>query len=1022
MYVAFRGAAGLDWTHHPREGHRVSVDGSANGTRAKTSSADGGPPPARPTPLVGRGRERALLVKVLDQVSGGVTRLVTVLGEPGMGKTRLLHELTALAADTGWTVLWGGATEFEHEVPFGVFAGALDDHLATIEPDRLAALDADSAALLPKAFRSMPVRASTAIAPDMMDVERYRLHRAVRDLLEVMAEPAGLVLVLDDVHWADEASVELLGHLLRHPPRGPLLLAIAYRPRQASAHLCRTLAPASQHGVAAVVELAALSRQEADDLMPTALNDVQRGQLYTASGGNPFYLQALGRAGIRPGRVEDAGTQHESGIPAAVRAALLAELATLTAGQLLAARAGAVAGGEFDVHLMAEIAEMTHDDALAAVDRLVAVDLVRADGVAGRLRYRHPLVRAIAYESAGAGWRLAAHGRAAAALRDQGASVVERAHHVERSASRGDLEAANLLTEAAAATTHTAPAPAARLAAAALRLLPNDVSSTPQRLVLLGLRARALGVTGRLHESREALHEVLQLIPPELAEERARTASFCATIEHLLGRHVEGRALLQYELSTIGEHDGGAAAILVLGLLSGQLLLGEFTAQQEWISVALQAARRNPDPALLALALGVCAVISYTTGELNAETVEWFNEAVTIIDALPDGGLARRIEAAVWVGMADIFLGHLDDAVRHLDRALRLSRSTGQNHMVSHMHVGRGSAHMLVGDLSTAGACFDDALEAAVLNDSAEMQSTALAYQSWVTALTGDTPSAVRLGKEAVALAGSETAWRAGMAHGMYAQALYFAGDPTSCVDVLTRGGGGPELPRMDHVSRPSWYYLLAAAESAAGRIEQAAQWADRAEATAAPLGLPLRTGCARLARAHALLPVQPAAALAAAEAAAESFELAGTRIEIGRCHLLAGQALGAIDEVDRARDRFAQARALFADCGAQLFLEVTVREERRMNARMPRRSRQSGARGTDPTGDPVRRHLTAREYDVAGQAAQGLSNRQIAEKLHLSTRTVELHLSRVFAKLGVSSRAAVAAQWAARPTTDREA
>jgi DNA-binding NarL/FixJ family response regulator len=161
---------------------------------------------------------------------------------------------------------------------------------------------------------------------------------------------------------------------------------------------------------------------------------------------------------------------------------------------------------------------------------------------------------------------------------------------------------------------------------------------------------------------------------------------------------------------------------------------------------------------------------------------------------------------------------------------------------------------------------------------------------------------------------------------------------------------------------------------------------------------------------------------LAAAEAAAESFELAGTRIEIGRCHLLAGQALGAIGEVDRARDRFAQARALFADCGAQLFLEVTVREERRMNARMPRRSRQSGARGTDPTGDPVRRHLTAREYDVAGQAAQGLSNRQIAEKLHLSTRTVELHLSRVFAKLGVSSRAAVAAQWAARPTTDREA
>ena len=72
---------------------------------------------------------------------------------------------------------------------------------------------------------------------DLIEAERYRLHRAVRELLETVADRAGLVLLLDDVHWADDGSVELLGYLLRHPPRGPVLLAVACRPRQASRRL-----------------------------------------------------------------------------------------------------------------------------------------------------------------------------------------------------------------------------------------------------------------------------------------------------------------------------------------------------------------------------------------------------------------------------------------------------------------------------------------------------------------------------------------------------------------------------------------------------------------------------------------------------------------------------------------------------------------------------------------------------------------------------------------------------------------
>lgn len=968
---------------------------------------DGGVPLVPATPLAGRRAEVALLAERLGALSAGSSRVVEILGEPGIGKTRLLAELATRAGDLGRTVLWGGATEFEHDVPFGVFADALDRYLAALDAARLDALDAESAALLPTAFPSMPATRSAPVAPDMMDAERYRLHRAVRDLLQVLAGAGGLVLVLDDLHWADEASVELLGYLLRHPPTGPLLLAVACRPRQASAQLCRILALGSQQGVADVIEVTPLDAADADELMPANLESPQRRKLYESSGGNPFYLQALARGASRSSSLHEAGFDLDSEIPAAVRAVLLAELAALTQRELLAARAAAVAGGEFDADLLAEIAGLTPGEALATVDRLAAMDLIRAAGGSGRFQYRHPLVRSVAYQSAGAGWRLAAHARAAAALADRGASAVERAHHVERSAAPGDLAAAGILAEAASTTMHTAPATAAHLAGAALRLLPHDPASMPQRLGLLGLRARALGVTGRLHDSHETLHEVLRLLPAEYATERARTASFCATIEHLLGRHAEARALLRGELAAVGDRDSTAAAILMLGMLSGQMVLGDFTAQEDWIVAALDAARRSADPGLLAVVLGVCAVTSYTTGDINPGTVGWLDEAAGIVDALPDGDLTQHIEAAVWLGMAEVYLERFGDALRHLDRALRLARAAGQNHLVSYLHVNRGTAHALVGDLRAASDCFDDALEAALLNGSDDMQSMALGYQCWVTLWMGDVPRALRLGKEAVACAGPDSNWRSGMANGMYAQALFFAGDPATCVDVLTRAGGGPDLPRLDTVSRSTWYHLLAAADGAAGHPDRAMDWADRAEAAAANLGLPMRTAFAKLARAQALLPVDPAAAVTFIDAAAETLAAIGVPVENGRCHVLAGIALGALGETDRARDRFAQARTLFEQCGAQLFLDWATREERRMNARMPRRSRQAG------TDSGALEQLTRRERDVATLAAQGLSNRQIAEKLFLSSRTVELHLSRVFAKLGVSSRAALAALWA---------
>jgi len=163
--------------------------------------------------LVGRLPELAVLRAALDRRADGPA-VVAIRGEPGIGKTRLLGELAADAGRRGCLVLAGRAAEFEREVPFGTVKNALADHAG--EPSE--ALGATDVRLLRTIFPGLAPPDDTA-GPPLLAGERYRVHRAVRALLEVIAGGGGLVLILDDLHWSDEGSLELLDHLLRHPPR-----------------------------------------------------------------------------------------------------------------------------------------------------------------------------------------------------------------------------------------------------------------------------------------------------------------------------------------------------------------------------------------------------------------------------------------------------------------------------------------------------------------------------------------------------------------------------------------------------------------------------------------------------------------------------------------------------------------------------------------------------------------------------------------------------------------------------------
>jgi DNA-binding NarL/FixJ family response regulator len=899
--------------------------------------------------FAGRADELGRLV-ASTETGGSQARVVAVTGEPGIGKSRLLREFSAVAEARGLAVRWGGADEFERHVPFRAFHEALD------------LSDVDGAA-------------------NVMDIERHRLYRAIGSRLEHVAEPAGLVLVLDDLHWADDGSRELCEYLLRHPPRGRLTLALAYRPRQANPRLSAAVEAAAAHGWAEVVELGPLPFEDAGGLIPEHVGRSTRQQLYAASGGNPLYLEML---------VRDGGTGPHAD---PVRAALAAEFAALEPQLRVALHAAAVVGDVFEPDLAARVAGIELAAMLSATDELVLRDLVRPSRVAGRFEFRHPLVRSAAYAAAGAGWRVGAHERAAAALRGRGAPVSAQAHHVELVGRPGDPDALAVLVEAAMATVHAAPATAAHWARAALRLLPDEEDLAFARLGMLGLLARALGVTGHLAESRDVLHQVLALLPAELAEQRAQTLTFAATIEQLLGRHAEARALLLSALDS-ADPDGPVAATLTMGLASVQMFRADFDAGHNWAADALAAARRLGDPLMLAAALGLCAASAEMA---PADRAAYVGEAAGLVDALTDGDLAGRLEAAVWLAWAEMLADRFDDSLRHLERGLRVARATGQNHLVTYLLMAGGSTYGLTGQLAAAAESFDDALEVALLTGSDELRTMALASQSWITAWRGDLAEALRLGEQAMASAQRVTGWYTSVACAMSAQARIYAGQLDGTVDAVLATCGGAELAGLDLFSRPSWYELFAYADTAAGRADRAQEWADRASAAAGVLDLPVRIGFAKLAHAHAQLLVDPAESARSALDAAASFAASGDRVDAGRAYLRAATAYAAMPDVESARGYFARATALFQECGAELFLQHAAREQRRMNARRPRR--RADAETT----------LTDREEEIAKLVVMGLTNRQIAERLYLSPRTVEVHVARLLAKLGVATRAAVA-------------
>ena len=326
----------------------------------------------------------------------GRLRAVVLLGEPGIGKTCLLEELAIRAARRGQLVLEGSASELERELPFGVFVDALDEYVDALEPRRWSlAVGDESRAELAHVLPSIPPSPGTSAG--LLGVERYRTHRAVRRLLEVVAATKPLLLLLDDLHWADSGSLEVVGALLRRPPGARVLMVLSLRPRQIPDRLSGALERAFRAGTASRVELGGLSPDEAGELLGGEVSRAVAVALCEETGGNPFYLQQLARSLQR--RVAAVASTREMSlgevdVPDAVVGALGEEFAVLDAGTRRALEGAAVAGDPFEPDVAAAAADRSEASIMEALDALVGQDLVRPTDLPRRFRFRHPLCAA----------------------------------------------------------------------------------------------------------------------------------------------------------------------------------------------------------------------------------------------------------------------------------------------------------------------------------------------------------------------------------------------------------------------------------------------------------------------------------------------------------------------------------------------------------------------------------------------------------------------------------------------------
>jgi predicted ATPase/class 3 adenylate cyclase len=500
-----------------------------------------------PVAYVGRVQERAALEEARVLAREGSHQILLLSGEPGIGKTRLASYAAHRAHAEGFAVAWGGCSE-ELAVPYEPWIGVCTQLVEHAPTELLGQHVKRHGGELARLARGMGARVADLPEPQPSDpeTERYLLFNAVAGLLGEVAETVPLCVVLDDLHWADAQSVSLLKHMLRASEHGSLQVVATYRDSDLGKAHPLTALLADLHSLQGVqrVALRGLGADEVSEIMAAmAGHELDHEGLSLAAeiaqetDGNPFFVGELLRGLSESGALvfdEDAGrwsVDRTAGIalPQSVREVIERRVDRLGEDSIEVLRLAAVIGREFDLELLAAVAETDETRLLDQLEAAAAASVL-AESVerVGRFRFAHGLIGQTLYHGLGATRRARLHHRVAEALEklygaDPGEHLGELALHWRLAAVSVDRgkAAGYALKAGQRALSSLAPADALRLFSDAAELSSADTRERCRALIGLGEAERQLGLASYRERLLEASHIAFELKDAELAAQAA---------------------------------------------------------------------------------------------------------------------------------------------------------------------------------------------------------------------------------------------------------------------------------------------------------------------------------------------------------------------------------------------------------------------------------------------------------------------------------------------------------------------
>jgi DNA-binding CsgD family transcriptional regulator len=920
--------------------------------------------------LLERELEVAELGAAVLRAKAGFGGTVLVEGPAGIGKSELLAAARGLAAKAGMRVLSGRGAELEHEFAHGVTRQLFEPLLVRAAPEDRRRLLAGAARLCQPIFEP-----ETLVVPPP---DAFATLHGLYWLAVNASDSTPLLLAVDDLHWSDRPSVQFLEYLAGRLDGLPVLVVAALRPAEAGAETLgfSTLVPArieprplSEHGSAQLVR-----RELAEDADPAFCRSC-----HAASGGNPLLLtellRTLAREGI-PATERSSRAILELGSKAVSRT-VQARLGKLAPEVVRFAKAAAVLGDDAAFRDAAALADLSAEAAYEAIAALYQLGILRREP---RIEFVHPLVRAAIYDDLAPGERQRAHARAARTLVDAGGSPEHVAAHLLLVAPGADPDVVEILRGAARRALAKG---GAGVAAAYLRRALEEQAPDAERADVLF----ELGSAEVLTDGAAAVDHLSEALG--LVSDPSRRAVIAGILAHALvfaDRPHEAVATARGAIDQIGDRDPALRRRLEVIVHQATSVEPSLRAVGEELSARVRAGPDGDDVGAKAL----LANVAY----LDARAFSSAAEAVTRAQRALAGGvlLAEDNGGAAWIGAGTVLaMADSDLALPTFSAGIEAASVRGNIFAFAANKIFRCQAHLMRGDLAAAIADGAEALEATFTAGIEVGPRQAAAYFADALMEHGDLDGAER----ALARASTRTevpdswTWHA-----------FF--DTRSRLRILRgdlRGGLAETIEcgrRIEAIGlhNPAWIAWRSRAALCLTQLGEdpgrARRLIDEELRLARRWGAPRALGAALRARGLVLGGGDGVNSL---REAVDVLDASPARLELARALTDLGATLRRAGQRATAREPLIRGLEIAHRCGAMPLAERARAELRAAGAR-PRSFHRTGAES-----------LTPSERRVADMAAQGLTTREIAQQLFVTPKTIEVHLTNSFRKLGISSR-----------------